>query len=190
MRTAEITAATAASTLASRMLADVGSRLAHSERVAEQAASVRSLLSDPWGTSLVDAAWLHDIGYGELARSTGFHPLDGARWLREHRWPAEVCRLVAWHTRAGTEARLRGLERELAAEFAPPPPDAQAALTWADLTSSPDGERCTAVFRIEEILSRYVDSSLVHRATTANVADLMADASSVERQMLVARGRY
>ena len=187
MRSAGIEAS-AAEAVAARMLQDVGSRLAHSRRVAEQATAVSSLVGDPWSSSLVDAAWLHDIGYAVQATSTGFHPLDGARWLRERGWPTEECRLVAWHTRAGTEARLRGFEQELTVEFAPPPPDAQAALTWADLTSSPAGEPCTAAQRVEEILGRYVASSLVHRATTANVADLMADARSVERQMLVARG--
>jgi hypothetical protein len=29
------------------------------------------------------AAFLHDIGYSSVVRSTGFHPLDGARYLRD-----------------------------------------------------------------------------------------------------------
>lgn len=31
---------------------------------------------------LVAAAWLRDIGYAPEVVDTGFHPLDGARWLR------------------------------------------------------------------------------------------------------------
>ena len=31
---------------------------------------------------LVAAAWLHDIGYAPELVETGFHPLDGARYLR------------------------------------------------------------------------------------------------------------
>ena len=29
------------------------------------------------------AAWLHDIGYAPAVDDTGFHPLDGARYLRD-----------------------------------------------------------------------------------------------------------
>ncbi len=31
--------------------------------------------------ALVAAAWLHDIGYAPEVTDTGFHPLDGARYL-------------------------------------------------------------------------------------------------------------
>jgi hypothetical protein len=30
---------------------------------------------------LVAAAWVHDIGYAPELLATGFHPLDGARYL-------------------------------------------------------------------------------------------------------------
>jgi hypothetical protein len=180
--------ATSAEALASALLGDVGSRLAHSRRVAEQAGALHGLVADPWTSALESAAWLHDIGYSECARSTGFHPLDGARWLRDHSWSPEICRLVAWHTRAGTEAILRNLGNLLEAEFSPPPVPVQALLTWADLTSSPVGERWTAEERLRDVLSRYSAGSLVHRATIANLADLLADASSVENRLICERG--
>jgi hypothetical protein len=53
---------------------------------------------------------------------------------------------------------------ELVAAFEPPPTLAAAALTWADLTSSPAGELCTADDRIADILRRYPADSIVHRA--------------------------
>ncbi|MEU7572881.1 HDIG domain-containing metalloprotein [Micromonospora sp. NPDC049240] len=31
---------------------------------------------------LVEAAWLHDVGYAQEVRVSGLHALDGARWLR------------------------------------------------------------------------------------------------------------
>lgn len=34
------------------------------------------------GEVLVAAAWLHDIGYALRLAATGFHPLDGAKFLR------------------------------------------------------------------------------------------------------------
>ena len=77
------------------------------------------------------AAWLHDIGYSPDLVGTGFHPLDGARYLRDA-WRASplLCRLVANHTGALIEAEERGLAEELAAEF---PAAGLAAFRRADL---------------------------------------------------------
>lgn len=166
--------------MATELLSEVGTRLAHSGAVARQASVVLPVLEAPWSTALLDAAWLHDVGYSPSVICTGFHPLDGARWLSAEGWPAEVARLVAWHTRAGTEATMRNLVVELAAEFAPPPELAQAALAWADLTSSPAGELCTPEDRVAEVLSRYPAESVVHRATSLNLPDLLADVLLVE----------
>lgn len=154
-----------AAAVAEKLLSHVGTRLAHSACVARQTDRAQHLLPSPWRAALVEAGWLHDIGYNEVLAEAGFHPLDGARWLRDHGWSSEVCRLVAWHTRAGTEAELRGLEAELAAEFPPPPEKVQAVMAWADMTSSPGGECCTVHARLDDILCRYPVGSVVHEAT-------------------------
>lgn len=169
-----------ASDTVDRQLATSPARLAHSRLVAEQVAKVAHVLSEPWRSAVSEAALLHDVGYAPALIDTGFHPLDGARWLRSQGRRPEVCRLVAWHTRARTEARLRGLEGPLLAEFPPPPAIAQAVLTWADLTSSPTGEECSPAIRISDILRRYGPDSLVHQATLANEAELVEDARSVD----------
>jgi hypothetical protein len=169
--------------IATELLVGVGTRIEHSRAVANQAATATDLLEEPWGASLADAAWLHDLGYAPVLAKTGFHPLDGARWLEEQGWRPEVCRLVAWHTRAGTEAKLRHLEHELAAEFSPPPELAQAILAWADLTSSPTGHACTPEDRIAEVLARYSSDSIVHQATRSNSSQLIADARLVETRL-------
>lgn len=165
------------------MLGKVGSRLAHSTAVAAQAELIADLVDDPWASALVDAAWLHDMGYAPALVSTGFHPLDGARWLQAGHWPDPVCRLVAWHTRAGKEAELRGLLPQLQGEFEPPGAMAQAALAWADLTSSPTGERCTAEERISEILVRYPAGSAVHQATTVNRSELLDAVRQIDSRL-------
>ncbi len=175
------------SATATELLAGVGARLAHSRAVAFQASVVSPVLDAPWSTALLDGAWLHDVGYAPSVVNTGFHPLDGARWLSARGWPPEVCRLVAWHTRAGTEAQLRHLAVDLAAEFPPPPELAQAALAWADLTSSPSGGRCAPEERVAEILSRHPRESVVHRATSANVPDLLTDVLQIETRLGAAR---
>jgi HD superfamily phosphodiesterase len=68
---------------------------------------------------LACAAWLHDIGYGPDLAETGFHPLDGARFLRKIGAGDRLARLVAHHSCAVYEARVRGLDRELLGEFEP-----------------------------------------------------------------------
>lgn len=168
---------------AGRLLGVTSARYAHTIRVASQAGSVCHLLDEPWRSVLVEAAWLHDIGYSPQLVATGFHPLDGARWLRPQGRASEVCSLVAWHTRARTEARLRGLEHALVAEFAAPPPAVQAALTWADLTSSPGGELWTPETRISDILHRYGPTSVVHQATLVNKVELLDDVRSVSHRL-------
>jgi len=166
----------AAAALAEELLADVGTRLAHTRRVAAQAARASLVLEQPWAAALAPAAWLHDIGYNPQLGSTSFHPLDGARHLRALAWPAEVCRLVAWHTNAGDEAALRGLRPTLVDEFEPPPHDAWAALAWADLTSSPAGNCWAVEARVADVLRRYPPGSVVHRGTGQEPIVLAASA--------------
>jgi hypothetical protein len=180
--TAEAVVARAAD-LAAGLLGDVGTRLAHSRRVAIQACVARDLLSEPWRSALVPAAWLHDVGYNAELALVGFHPLDGARYLRLHGWAEEVCRLVAWHTGAGVEAELRDLGPTLVSEFAIPPAEPSAAMAWADLTSSPTGECWSAEERLAEILRRYQPGTLVHRAVTASRPGLLSAASRIDEQL-------
>jgi HD superfamily phosphodiesterase len=64
------------------------------------------------------AAVLHDVGYAPRLATTGFHPLDGARFLRDvHGGDERLVRLVANHSFALLEAEARGLREVLEAEF-------------------------------------------------------------------------
>jgi hypothetical protein len=157
-----------------------GPRLDHSAAVAARSDVVADLVEPAWRSPLRDAAWLHDVGYSETLALTGFHPLDGARWLRDHDWPSETCRLVAWHTEALEEARHYGLDTGLCDEFRRPAPLAAAALAWADLTTSPLGEPWRAERRIADILSRYPPGSIVHEATRASLPGLRNAVRTIE----------
>jgi hypothetical protein len=141
---------------------------------------VLGLVELEWRSAARDAAWLHDIGYNPELAATAFHPLDGARWLRAHHWSDKTCSLVAWHTESLEEARRYGLDVDLAAEFDRPPGIAAAALAWADLTSSPSGERWDANRRLAEILDRYPPGSVVHEATRASLPALHAAVEQIE----------
>ena len=160
--------ATWAGDLARRLLEEpLPRRWAHTQGVAARATSLRPILG--LDADLVTAAaWLHDIGYAPALVDTGFHPLDGARYLRDVEHADErLCRLVAHHTCAQVEAEQRGLGDELVAEFAPEKDRLTEALIYCDMTTSPDGERLDVNERLDEILSRYGSDHLVARSITA-----------------------
>ena len=116
-------------------------RWAHVQGVAARARSLAPTLGADAGL-LEAAAWLHDIGYLPELAATGLHGLDGARYLRDvqHADPM-LCRLVAHHSCAVIEAEERGLADVLRREFDPPPQPLADALTFCDMTTSPDGEQ-------------------------------------------------
>jgi hypothetical protein len=134
-------------------------RWAHVEGVARRARVAQPLFGEE-ASLLVSAAVLHDVGYApDLARS-GFHPLDGARYLRKLDAPERLCGLVAHHSCAWREAELRGLSAELA-EWADEETPLRDALWWADMTTSPDGDTVSFERRIAEIQERYGPDDLV-----------------------------
>ena len=138
-------------------------RWAHVQGVAARARSLATAF--PADKELLEAAaWLHDIGYlPELGR-TGMHGLDGACYLRDvqHTDPM-LCRLVAHHSCAIVEAEERGLADALQHEFEPPPQPLADALTFCDMTTSPDGEPMSVDRRLAEIRRRYGSGHVVTR---------------------------
>ena len=151
--------------LTRRLLAEsIPRRWAHSQGVGRKAESV-SYLAGADALTLVSSAWLHDIGYAPDLVVTGMHQLDGARYLRDVVHADElVCRLVAHHSCAMVEGRNRGLDDELATEFPPVDGLLSDALTYADMTTTPDGEPVEVEQRLAEILARYGAEHLVARS--------------------------
>ena len=128
------------------------------------------LLSDVLGEEaeiLAAAAWLHDIGYAPALVKTGMHQLDGARYLRDIE-DAEplICSLVAHHTCASIEAGHRGTRDDLEREFPPVDSLLADALTYCDMSTTPDGELTNAKDRLDEILKRYGSGTLVFETMT------------------------
>lgn len=151
-----------AAALAEELVAPLGRRWLHVRAVAERAAALGPAIVDGDREVLVAAAWLHDIGYAPQIAQTQFHPLDGARYLRDRDWPEDVVNLVAHHSGARFEAAERGLTDELA-EYPFIETALSDALSAADLTTGPGGERFTYEQRLAEILSRYPAEHPVHR---------------------------
>jgi len=139
-------------------------RWAHVQGVAARARSLAPSLGPDAGL-LEAAAWLHDIGYLPELAVTGLHGLDGARYLRDvHHAEPMLCRLVAHHSCAIIEAEERGLAHILNREFDPPPRPLADALTFCDMTTSPDGEHVHVHNRLAEIHDRYGSAHLVSRS--------------------------
>ncbi|MQS39489.1 HD domain-containing protein [Streptomyces katsurahamanus] len=139
-------------------------RWAHSQGVAARAAELEPVMGKDAGL-LTAAGVLHDVGYAPRLAETGFHPLDGARFLRdEHSADERLVRLVANHSCALLEAEERGLRDVLAGEFPLlDEPLLVDALVYCDMTTTPDGHRATAQDRVAEILGRYGPDSVVGR---------------------------
>ena len=129
------------------------------------------------------AAWLHDVGYADDVRETGFHPLDGARYLRSIGVSERTCRLVANHTHAWFEAEARGLGGVLASEFPPEHSPTSDALTFADLTTGPVGTRVSVEDRLAEIYHRYPPGHVVHESIRRAEPDLIATVRRVEARL-------
>jgi HD domain len=135
-------------------------RWGHVQGVGRHARVVAPLFSVDDCELLVGAALLHDIGYAPGLVDTGFHPLDGARFLGGVGGPERLVNLVAHHSCATLEAELRGLSEELA-DFEDERTALRDALWWADMTTTPDGGDTTVAERVAEIQTRYEPDDLV-----------------------------
>jgi putative nucleotidyltransferase with HDIG domain len=147
--------------LAELTLADhLPQRWLHTQAVAREAIRLAELPGvdrDP----LVTAAVLHDIGYSPVVARTGFHPLDGARFLATRGYDRRVQALVAHHSAAAVEARLRelqGLER-----FDDEATATRDALWYCDAVRGPTGEPTTPDARWAEVRRRYGPGHVVTR---------------------------
>ncbi|WP_326604498.1 HD domain-containing protein [Streptomyces sp. NBC_01800] len=139
-------------------------RWAHSHGVAQRAQGLAAAVGGD-AELPVSAAALHDVGYAPRLAITGFHPLDGARFLRDtHAADERLVRLVANHSLALLEAEERGLRDVLETEF--PLLEDQVlvdALVFCDMTTAPDGGVTPVEARLAEIAARYGADSLVGR---------------------------
>lgn len=161
-------------------------RWAHSLGVAGRARELRHILGSD-AELLETAAILHDIGYAPAVADTGFHPLDGGRYLRDKTDADErVVRLVAHHSCALLEAEERGLRPELQAEFALEHAELVDALIYCDMTTTPTGARTTTHERVGEIVGRYGPDTIVGRFIQRAAPEIHAASERVLERLAVA----
>jgi hypothetical protein len=154
----------------------------HSYGVAKRAKQLAGTVPPDDRNLLVAAAWLHDIGYSPRLKRTGFHPIDGGLYLREHGWDEQLCALVAHHSGARFVPVERGFTHLLETfTFVESP--LTDALTYADQTVGPGGKRMTVPYRINEAISRHGPNSPNARARVDRVPYLLAVADRVARRL-------
>jgi hypothetical protein len=180
-------------------------RWIRTQAVVTRAGEAAGVLPPQQRSVLLAAAWLHDIGYHRALHHSGFHPLDGARYLQAHGWPHLITTLVAHHFHADDVAAVLGLREELDA-FNHPQGRSGAlpdALTWADQTTGPRGEALSVDQRLSDMLARHGPGSPTPALTpTANrtcvapsptpkpaAGTSLRDASTPERLRLSACGK-
>jgi predicted HD phosphohydrolase len=147
---------------AALFLSSLEQRWKHVQAVVERARSVQHILGEHDRSYLVAAAYLHDIGYAPGLRKTGFHPLDGAIYLRSQGLE-RLASLVAYHSGAVFEARLRGLDGDLQV-FLPEHSSLAHALDYCDMTTGPLGQQMSFEERVTDIFDRYGENGLVPEA--------------------------
>ena len=151
-----------ASEQALSLLPPLGNRWLHVQGVVKQAQWVSKMFDKDDQIALIAAAYLHDIGYALQLKKTGFHPIDGACFLQSCN-EDRLASLVAYHSEAQFEAKLRGFEAAL--EKFPREHSAVAdALTYCDLTTSPTGKQISFEERLADIASRYNKEDIVFQA--------------------------
>lgn len=166
--------------IAQVVLGDNPRRWRHTIGVARRAEQLAVLAGPGDRDILLAAAWLHDIGHAEELVDTGFPPVDGARFLDRHRWPARISALVAHHSGASFIATARGLADALA----PYPAEMTVVsdlLAYSDQTVGPDGQPMSVDDRLADMLHRHGPDSPNARAHRLRAPYLRAVAERVAR---------
>ncbi|MGY1731527.1 HDIG domain-containing metalloprotein [Geodermatophilus sp. SYSU D01045] len=180
----------AAQRLAARLLGASGPRWRHEQAVARRAEEAAVTVAADDRPLLLAAAWLHDIGYAPEVRRTGFHPLDGALYLRERGWHPVVVGLVAHHSGARFVAAERGLGEVLrdlgTGRYASGP--LADALTFADQTTAADGRTVDVDHRFADVLRRHGPDSATARAHPRRAPAVRAAVARTERRLERLRG--
>jgi hypothetical protein len=158
--------------------ADQSARLRHILVIAERAEqSAREIAARHPGLQVDTqtaycAALVHDIGYLDQAKRTGFHPLDGYHFLCAHGAEALARRIVG-HSSSPEEARLLGLSLPESLDDV-----ATKLVTYWDMQVKQGGEIVGYEERYRDILDRYGEDSVVgraHRLARSRICGILAE---------------
>lgn len=165
---------------AANLLAPLGNRWLHTKGVVRTAEHIGEAFNEEDRALLIAAAYLHDIGYAPQIQKTGFHPLDGAYYLLSLKQD-RLASLVAHHSEAQFEAEQRSLLSELHTI-----PRNQAvtlvdALTYCDMHTNSTGQEVSFEERINDILQRYPEGSIVDQAIRRAIPSYIHASANIHR---------
>ena len=168
--------------LARELLADtLPGRWCHVQAVGRQAERIGDRVVGEDAATSAAAAWLHDVGYAPAVVDTGFHPLDGARWLRRVGVDERIAALVAHHSvrRLRPRSEARGCCGRSSSEDSA----TADALWYCDMTTGPDGQPVGVEERIAEIMSRYGRDNPVTRSIVRAEPVIVGAVRRTERRL-------
>ena len=174
--------------LAALLLRELPNRWAHTQTAAARAQHVASAVAAPDRDLLIAAAWLHDIGYATELTDTGFHPLDGARYLLKIGAPMRLASLVAHHSEAALLAEACGLLDQLE-QFPRERLLITDALSYADMTAGPTGKHMTVPARLTDIRIRHAAEPPGLKAARLSREPLLRAAAARVQRRLAETGR-
>lgn len=166
---------------AEMLLSPLGNRWLHVQGVVNRASWVGQTFDEGDRIVLLASAYLHDIGYAPSLRVTGFHPLDGALFIRSCGYE-RLASLIAHHFAARFEAHLRGCD-QLLQEFPREHSAVADALTYCDATTSPTGEQVSFKERAAEIRARYGEHDLVVQALRLAMPSLALTVGRIQQRL-------
>ncbi len=166
-----------AEAVAHELLRDVGTRWLHVQTAGAVARRLSVLFPRDEAELLVAASTAHDIGYAPAIARTGFHPLDGALFLRREGFPERMASLVAHHSLAHLTADLHGIH-DLGEQFRREESLLADALVYADMHSAPGGWMIPAGQRLADIARRHT-----HPLVPLRDSLLRASIARVERAL-------
>lgn len=168
-------------TFLKRELAGQPERLRHilivADRVRQSARDINELHPELYLSERLAycAALVHDIGYLPEAVETGFHPIDGYRYLVRARM-RQLADLIVCHSTAPEEAELLGIQPIPCSDHL-----AAKLITFWDMQVGPNGETLTFAERCDDIRARYGEGSTAVGALEHALPRLQELMSSIER---------
>jgi hypothetical protein len=162
------------------LLPPLGDRWLHVQGVVAKAKGLSKLFKSEDSKALLIAAYLHDIAYAPSLIVTGFHPIDGARYI-EPFVGKRVADLVARHTQSHFEAASRGLTCELA-PFTDEKTIITDALAYCDVFTDSKGNTVSLRQRREGVLARYGPDHIVYQSFLLAYPYLCLSVARIQRR--------